>query len=398
MKKTFLILILISLILRLSLTVIPGFKIDTTDWQAWSARLVEVGPINFYAPDYFSDYFPGYLYILWALGGMFHFLFPDISFFSDQYSLLLKFVTNLFDFASAFLIFKILQKHNIKAAFMGSLFYLFNPALIFNSSIWGQVDGIFTFFVLYSVYSLAELKKPVRWAASSSLSLLIKPQALAAFPIMFIYAIRQLNPKSLSSLFLIIALPIIISIPFFTKDPIFGLVSQFQKAAEGYPYTSLYAFNLWAIVGWWQPDEGYKIWGLALFALSLLLIIYPMIRYSQKDSVIYLAIALSLLAFFLFPTRVHERYLFPFFAFLSIFAFLKRSTISIAIYVFLSIIHLANLWYVYFYYNYLYDNPNITKPFLYTFIDTNYKVFAILTLFAFIVLIAIYYHDQKLKN
>lgn len=402
MSKLFIILIIISLCLRLLLTVIPGFKIDTTDWQAWTARLVEVGPINFYDPNYFADYFPGYLYILWILGNIFHFIFPGISFFSPEYSIFLKIVTNLFDFATTFLIFKILLKQGERLAYLGSLFYLLNPALIFNSSVWGQVDGVLTFFLVLSLYFLVELKKPIHWGILSTLSLLIKPQALVAFPIMFIYALKQFSAKSLSSIFLLLVLPIILSIPFFTKDPIFGLISQFQKAADGYPYTSVYAFNFWSLVGWWQSDAvgfliSYKTWGLVLFSLALLIIIYPFIKL-KKNPNIYLATALSLLAFFLFSTRVHERYLFPFFAFLLIFAIFRRSVISITTYIILSIIHLVNLWYVYFYYNYLYDNPSLAKPALFLFIDETYNFFAILTLFAFIILIIIYYHDQKSKT
>ncbi|HEY5601252.1 MAG TPA: hypothetical protein VIK81_04170, partial [Patescibacteria group bacterium] len=65
----------------------------------------------------------------------------------------------------------------------------------------------------------------------------------------------------------------------------------------------------------------------------------------------YLFASLFILAFFLFPTRVHERYLLPVFAFLIVAAFQLKSKFLIAIYLLLTLIHLANLYFVYSYYN-----------------------------------------------
>lgn len=45
-----------------------GFRVDVGDFTAWAQWLASLGPGGFYAPGYFSDYPPGYLYVLWLLG------------------------------------------------------------------------------------------------------------------------------------------------------------------------------------------------------------------------------------------------------------------------------------------------------------------------------------------
>ena len=47
---------------------LSGLANDIGAFNAWGQRLASVGPAEFYAPDYFADYPPGYLYVLWLLG------------------------------------------------------------------------------------------------------------------------------------------------------------------------------------------------------------------------------------------------------------------------------------------------------------------------------------------
>ncbi len=68
-KHTWLfIIIVLGIIVRLSIIQIPGFSFDVNDFFAWSLKLSQTGFGHFYTGDYFSDYPPGYLYILWLLG------------------------------------------------------------------------------------------------------------------------------------------------------------------------------------------------------------------------------------------------------------------------------------------------------------------------------------------
>ncbi len=405
-KQQTLILVLI-VILRLCLVMLPSFKIDMNDWQAWSARLIETTPINFYSPNYFSDYFPGYLYLLWFLGASFNFLFPHLSIFSSGFEIYLKLFTNIFDFATAYYIYKIVSKYQKRLGLSASIFYLANPALAFNSSIWGQVDGILTFFLIYFTYCLLELKNIYLFSIFSALSVLIKPQGLAIFPVIIVHLIRNFKISKYINLLLIPTILILLSLPFFTKDPILGLFHLFQKSANTYPYTSMFSYNFWSITGWWVSDStkflgiSYQYWGIFMFLFILTLIIIPLfiLKGYKKNILIYFAMSLASFAFFLFLTRIHQRYLFPFFSFLLITVFVISSLKLKIIYLVLSSVHLINLWYVYYYYNYVYSNSNAAKFIIYNFFNMSYNWLTLINLVSFGVLMLIFYRlSFSLKN
>lgn len=398
--------LMLVIFLRLYLILLPSFRIDMTDWQAWSDRLVNIGPTNFYAEDYFSDYFPGYLYLLWFLGESFNFIFPHLSIFSLGFEFYLKLITNFFDFVTAYYIYKIISKHQKDFALPSTILYLLNPALTFNSSVWGQVDGILTFFLIYSTYSLLELKRIYQFSISTAISILVKPQGLAIFPITITYLLANFKSKKYFSVLIIPFLLIIFSLPFFLKDPILGLFHLFEKSTNIYPYTSMFSYNFWHFSGWWVDDSikfqgiSYQVWGIILYFLSLFFILFPLIfkKGCKNNYLIYFASALAIFAFFLFLTRIHERYFFPFFAFLLIASMLKRSLKLIAIYIMLSLIHFINLWYVYYYYNFVYVNPNSAPLLIYQLINSNAYLFTIVNLFCFGSLIFLYYIRSYTKK
>ena len=57
----------VGLVLRLAFVPTAGFPTDVGTFMAWGDRLRELGPGQFYSPDYFSDYPPGFLYVLWLV-------------------------------------------------------------------------------------------------------------------------------------------------------------------------------------------------------------------------------------------------------------------------------------------------------------------------------------------
>src|SRR5207248_2524715 len=64
-------LVVAGVVLRLLVTRAQGFPSDVGTFMAWAEKLAAVGPSRFYEPGYFSDYPPGFLYVLWALGALF---------------------------------------------------------------------------------------------------------------------------------------------------------------------------------------------------------------------------------------------------------------------------------------------------------------------------------------
>ena len=384
----FKITVFLILAVRLFLFGFPSFEVDMGAWKDWAERLVNLDPAYFYSETFFSDYFPGYLYILWILGEIYNSIFTNLSFNTLLFEVFIKASTTIFDLATAYFIYKIISKYKQPLANFSVVLYLANPALIFNSSVWGQVDGVLTFFLVTGIYFLIEKKNLVLSNLSLAFSILIKPQAIAVLPTLF---------KEYRKILFLPLLIIIISLPFFPGN-VLGLYNMALRLADLYPHTSLYAYNFWSIVGWWEHDSTlflilpYQTWGFILYSLTLFLILIPLLFRKVEGSTFYLSSSLSFLAFYLFLTRMHERYLFPFFAMLLIAALIKKSKSLLGIYIITSLIHFVNLWYVYYFYNFVFKGVGETNV-IYNFINNNYKILSISLILIFVYLLVIYYRS-----
>ena len=163
-----------------------------------------------------------------------------------------------------------------------------------------------------------------------------------------------------------------------------GLIDQIVIAGGGYPYLTVNAYNIWAIVpgdtgmslanaGVWVCDAVLPdvercgagvaqfgalptvVIGAVLLLATIGLILWVVARHPDRLTIL-VALAVLALAFFAVPTRVHERYGFPFFAIGAIlFAVSPRWRIA---YVVLSVATFANMYVVL---TTLYpDNPSIS--------------------------------------
>ncbi|MBI2596020.1 glycosyltransferase family 39 protein [Candidatus Daviesbacteria bacterium] len=398
------IFILFVILVRLSLLALPSFKIDMTVWQAWTARIIEVGPVNFYSPGYFADYPPIYLYLLGLMGLLFNLFQKGQSLFSLPFEIYFKSLMTLFDLLTAYIIYRIFKDSNQTKAYAAALLYLLNPVNIFIASVWGQNDPVMVFFLCLSIYFLMFVQKPLVWALFFAIAVLVKFQALIALPVMAIYLFKKYRFRQfVYSLTVLAGLALTVSLPFFIKnDPLLGLLHLFQKSSNVYPYLSLFAFNFWSLVGFWQPDNQlwfsmpYVLIGAIVFILSLVFIAFKLFREHQPDTKSYImALALSYMSFFLLPTRVHERYLYPFFALFLLAAFLYKSLRLKILYAVIALLNFLNIWYVYFYYNVIYNNPGYTGSFLFDYISSQYRWLSIITLLLYVFLIKYYYSKES---
>ena len=74
------VVLLVGLLLRLTIAYVllpgSGFESDIATFTAWAFQLGQQGPGDFYATTAFADYPPGYLYVLWLIGGLGELLAP----------------------------------------------------------------------------------------------------------------------------------------------------------------------------------------------------------------------------------------------------------------------------------------------------------------------------------
>lgn len=385
-------MLLFGLIFRLVFSILPGFKIDVDAWFAWAERLNQVGLPNFYSDQIWTNYAPGYLYLLYFLGWVKGLL--NIS--DAQFYLILKLPSIFAEVILGLFIYKLIKRKSFFWANIAATSVLLNPVFIFNSAIWGQIDGFFSLILFLTIYFLIE-KKIILSSIFFGLAFLIKPQAIALLPAIILYLIKNFSIENIIRMLLPTVLTILImSLPFFINQPFTGIIQLFSNMLSDYSYISLFAYNSWGAVGFWVPDNqswnnlSYQNWGYILFGIYWAIITY---FYFKKKLSLFSLAALATLSFYFLPTRIHERYLYPAIIFLIVYSFSIKSKLLITLTVILSVIHFLNLYYVYVYYNefYLKLPKTLYFPFLYNFLDTNGKLLSIVstTLFVLISIVII---------
>ena len=335
----------VSLAVRVLLFPLKGYSIDTNDFIAWFGTAAQHGIRPFYSVVGFADYPPFNVYIFWFFGSLANTLGIGIA-------NIVKWVPNLFDLATAILIYYFVRKQtSFKLAIMSTALYAFNPAVIFNTAIWGQYDAIYTFFLVLSLM-LALRSKPKLSAAAFAVAILTKPQGIALAPLLIYLIFRKNGIKNLLvSVAVFAATVFVVILPFEWSNPVTFLSKIYFGAYSGYQYTSINAFNLWGMFGLWQPDGNLFILGWAMFGVFAAFTVYVLHkRFNASGELLVLFSAFMLFfAFFMLPTRIHERYLFPAISMLALmFPFVKKAR---PFYVVLTGTLLVNQVYVLYYLN-----------------------------------------------
>jgi Gpi18-like mannosyltransferase len=171
-------------------------------------------------------------------------------------------------------------------------------------------------------------------------AILIKPPVLVLVPLFVLYPftldVAQRRRRLIETAFGIagsLALTELLAYVFFAHPtPLTAmrhLVSQIYYGSGYYPFTTLNAFNLWALFGpFFVPDTARvfllstHLWGTLLFCGMAALIYWGFLRSRDRDA-LFAASTLILLAFFLCLTEMHERYLIYCVMFMPALAFRK---------------------------------------------------------------------------
>ncbi len=338
-------LLLLAFLVRLIFFSNQGYaKIDTVDFSAWFQTAANSGIRSFYNQTW-CDYPPFNIYIFWVFGS----LAKSLGVFgSTLFTYIMKLPSNLIDIATAFIIFTFVRKRiSFRWALLATALYAFNPAVIFNSAVWGQFDAIYTFLLVLSLV-LVFSNKPKIAVVAYMLGVLTKPQSIALAPLFFFLVWRKTDWKGiLTSIGIAIATVIVVIIPFEWSNPVTFLSNLYFGAYNGYQFTSLNAFNIWGFGGMWVADTPFTfVLGWAMFAALAAFTLYFVHKRSSTnyELTVLLAAFVLFFGFFMLPTRIHERYLFPVFAILALmFPFLKKTR---PLYVTLTITCFVNQFYV----------------------------------------------------
>jgi Gpi18-like mannosyltransferase len=355
-----------------------GLSFDLDSFHAWSASLARDGLYGVYDRDFFLDYTPGYLYVLYLVG--------LVGQATGGIGDLIKIPPILADVAIGWLVWSMAQELGAsrRAALFGAAIAVFNPVSWFDSVTWGQVDS---FGVVFLLLGLRELwrDRPERSAVWAVIAALIKPQLAILIPIVAAVTIRRAlwptDPDAVAAAGLpddaglldrlralerrtghpirivttglaalvttfVLCAPVGLSVIEFGPNGIrSGLIEQIFSTAAGYPYVSVNAYNPWALAtldgnglaatGGWICDTvianpvaggavcptGFQVFGFipavavgAAFLAFAFVVVSGIVAVRPDRLTLLVGLTVLAVAFFILPTRVHERYLYPFFA------------------------------------------------------------------------------------
>lgn len=302
-----------ALVVRLFLAgYITGHPFDLNFFKSWAGAAAG-NLFGFYSSTR-CDYPPLYIYILALVGKM-----ASIPGLSSYNIVLLKLPSILADLATACLVFVLARKKQFSftAAAALSAFYLFNPAVLINSSIWGQVDSCLALIVAASLILLAEGKVGLA-SACFALSIIMKPQGIIFLPVLFYELLRL---KSLEQWFKAVAAALlttlILVLPFSIHEGPLWIFKLYADTLSEYPYASVNAFNFLSLMGANYVSDGvkpflfsYNTWGLIFIVLITGLTGFLHIK-KNRPEFIPAAALLQIAGVFVFSAHMHERYLFP---------------------------------------------------------------------------------------
>ncbi len=311
---------------------------DLAWYVTWTRILATQGLAGLYhGSTTICDYPPLYVLVMRAFGAAWSWFDPT---FVNEGTLRiwLRLPACLADVAIALALFvegrRLLSPRGGMAA---AALYFLNPATLYISAYWGQTDSVHSCFVLLACVTLNRWR-PTLGGVAIALAVLQKLQAVTFLPLVLLDLYRQKRWRGLAGGALgMLATAAVVLTPFAATGTVRDVLTRgYVNVVGQYPYRSFHAFNLWYMTddpgarddalpafllpivtqdtpldgGHWIAFFTWRRLGLGLFALA---VAGTLAAYSRRSSPAARSLAAGVLAlaFFLLPTQMHERYLFP---------------------------------------------------------------------------------------
>lgn len=344
-----------------------GLYGDLYCFGTWGDRMAQLGPANFYAPDFFCDYPPGYIWILGFVG--FLAKLWNISLVEFYGFCMLKLMVIPFDLFLIFVMYTVMRRYcDFKRTLLFTICIAFHPIYFVAGVCWGQVDALLSVFVVLILY-FASLKRWEFAVPLFALAVLIKPQAGLLAVIALFALVKELcfirNKQSIKRMLAGIGLALfatlVIVLPFSESQqfPIW-LIEKYSETLGSYPYASLSTGNLMFLLGgnWVEITEPvfgdltYGTLGTIGMVVSFLFGVFVYHRAKSMAAVI-LSGAVTYQALYVLSAKIHERYIIPAIALLLLAYALNKDKKLLLSFLISSVAATVNIWIV-LQYDYLY--------------------------------------------
>jgi len=195
-KNKIAMILIVLLIVRVLLTLLPSHKIDI-GFLKWEISYLGNNSLKNFTTDIHFVYGPIYAFFLKMSAIIVKtFSLPDLA-----QEFMIKIWAVLFDFVAAAFIYLIGKKYNkIRLGIGLAIFYVLNPAIVFNSSVWGQFDGITAALFIGVVYFF-NIRRSNIALFIYAVAALTKPQAIALFPLVAILYFKDFPWAKFSNYF-----------------------------------------------------------------------------------------------------------------------------------------------------------------------------------------------------
>lgn len=318
-----------GMLLRALLAVVTEpYAYDQNCFFSWALKIAQDGPGNFYAPDYFADYPPGYMLVLGLVGKLMGLL--HLNFTQAAAWLLMSLVPILCAGGLVWAVWNIgLETGNgdVRWANRAAGFAAFGPSLVYCTGVWMQIDEVVCFLMVLALWQLSRGKfwQGCLWYGAA---LAVKPQALLAGPVLALCALLPLLQEGAAGLAAalkrgvggaVCALaPVLAAALPFGLTPA-ALLEKYLGTAQSYPYASINAFNLMELLGgnWVNQNEAMPLlpitWQqfgtlcLAALTAALCVLAVRAVKAGRFDPL--LLAAFYTVGVFALGHRMHERYL-----------------------------------------------------------------------------------------
>ncbi len=300
--------------------------------RSWIQSAVKFGIGESYSKQLETTHLPVYgtfgIILYYISGKLYQWtVSPSYDVLEPAHRIFIKLPGIIFDLLICFMIFHIFKKKRGEAAgILAAGIMCFQPALIYDSAIWGQSDSVFTALTLGMLLFL-DRKNVVAAGICITLACFSKPQGLLYVPLFIVLLPR--NPESIiRSICAVAASALAMIFPLVSTGNIFRLLRGINIGVNNQYTLSVYAYNFWwAIFGSQSlkiSTANHLVFSFLTFrniALTLLdasyaIIVLFLLKKRRDDKEIDIETALLAAgfisySFFLFYTGTHDRYLFP---------------------------------------------------------------------------------------